>query len=324
MQYTTLGKTGVQVSRLCLGTMNFGAKTPDAEAFRIFDAALANGINFIDTADMYGMPEPGSTESLLGRWFALGEGRREKTVIATKIWNDIRDPYDGANNRGFSAYRVRRHVEDCLRRLQTDHIDLLYMHEFDPYTSWDEIWYTYDCLIREGKVIYAAGSNLADRQLWRAELTAEKHGMPGLACVQNKYNLLNRLEEVDLLPTLRELNIGFLAWSPLCGGVLSGKGMSDASGRRGRAHAQSDMAKFAEQLSAYAVLCRELGLSEANVSTAWLLSNPALTAPIIGARTVEQLEDTCRAAEMKLDAETLARIEEIFPGPGEAPECYRQ
>lgn len=322
MEYTFLGQTGLKVSRLCLGTMNIRNRDDKQAYFRLLDAALDAGINFIDTADMYGRPESGLTEEIIGEWFALGGNRRERTILATKVYNDMLDPIDGANSVGNSAWRMRRKVDDCLKRLKTDYIDLLYMHEYDPNCTWNEVWGTYENLILAGKVIYAGGSNFADRHVWQAQNAAEKRGFLGLTCVQEKYNLIDRMIEVDLMPTLEELNLGLLAWSPLCGGVLSGNNLS-GGGRRSAPHAQHDLAVHHERLERYSALCREIGQSEANVATAWLLANPVLTAPVIGPRTTEQLLDTVKAADLVLSDEVLDKLEEIFPGPGTAPDAYR-
>ena len=324
MEYTYLGQTGLKVSRLCLGTMNIGTATDEKEAFRMMDAALDAGINFFDTADMYGRPNFGLTEEIIGRWFALGGGRREKVIIGTKIYNDMNDPFDGPNNTGTSAWRLKRHVEGCLKRLNTDYIDLLYLHEYDPHCSWAETWGAYENLIASGKVVYAAASNFADRQLWQAQYAARERGFLGLVCMQQKYNLIDRLAEVDMIPSLRELGIGFMAWSPLCGGVLSGRSLNSGGGRRSGAHALRDFELHHDKLEAYSELCRQIGSSEANTATAWLLSNPALAAPVIGPRSAEQLLDTVKSIDIKLSSDVLDRLSRIFPGPGEAPNAYRK
>lgn len=324
MEYTYLGQSGLKVSRLCLGTMNIGGSTDEKESFRMMDAALDAGINFFDTADMYGRPNSGYTERIIGRWFKQGGGRREKVILATKCYNDMEEPLDGPNNVGNSAWRMRRHVDDCLRRLQTDHIDVLYMHEYDPHCTWNEVWATYESMIAQGKVIYAAGSNFGDRHLWQAQHAAEKRNFIGMVCMQQKYNLIDRLVEVDMLPSLKDLGIGLLAWSPLCGGVLSGSSMSSSDGRRNRAHARRDIAAHPEQLAAFSQLCQVIGASEANVATAWLLAKDGVTGPVIGPRTTEQLLDTVKAVDIKLDVDTVSRLEEIFPGPGASPNAYRR
>lgn len=323
MQYTYLGRTGLKVSRLCLGTMNFGNVTEEKEAFRIMDAALDAGINFFDTANVYGWKPRGLTEEIIGRWFAQGGGRREKVVLATKVYGQMDDPLDGPNDfGGLSAYKIRRHLEGSLRRLRTDHIELYQMHHVDRNVSWDELWEVFQTLVQQGKIGYVGSSNFAGWDLVKAQAAAKERNLLGLVSEQHKYSLLCRLPELEVLPAAQDLGIGVIAWSPLDGGLLGGSALKEQKGSR-TVHQQQRIEKHRAQLEAFSALCKELGESEANVALAWVLHHPAMTAPIIGPRTVEQLENCLRAVEIKLDEEVLRKLDEIFPGPGgPAPQAY--
>ncbi|WP_080839672.1 aldo/keto reductase [Cohnella massiliensis] len=324
MQYTYLGRSGLKVSKLCLGTMNFGAETDEKEAFRIMDAALDSGINFFDTANGYGgAGHQGRTEEIIGRWFAQGGGRREKVVLATKFYGIMGDENDGPNDeRGLSAYKLRRHLEGSLRRLRTDHVELYQMHHVDRNVSWDEIWEAYDVALYQGKIGYAGSSNFAGRDLVKAQYEAAKRNKLGLVSEQHKYSLLCRLPELEVLPAAEELGIGVIAWSPLDGGLLGGNALRPLPGSN-RSGNPDRVAKHRPQLEAFEKLAREFGESEANIALAWTLLHPAMTAPIIGPRTQEQLESALKVVDIELDAPTLERLDEIFPGPGgEAPQAY--
>lgn len=324
MEFTYLGKSGLKVSRLCLGTMNFGVDTDEKEAFRIMDAALDAGINFFDTANIYGWGEnSGRTEEIIGRWFAQGGGRRERVVLATKVYGDMHDPFDGPNREGgLSAYKIRRHLEASLRRLQTDHIELYQMHHVDRNVSWDELWESFRIHLAAGKIGYVGSSNFAARDLVKAQYEAKSHRMLGLVSEQHKYSLLCRLPELEVLPAAEEHGLGVIAWSPLDGGLLGGNALKPVEGSR-RASDPKRVEKHRTQLETFAALCRELGESEANVALAWTLVHPAMTAPIIGPRTLQQLEGALRVVELKLDESALKRLDEIFPGPGgDAPRAY--
>ncbi|MBO7748144.1 aldo/keto reductase [Paenibacillus sp. MWE-103] len=318
MQYTYLGKSGLKVSRLCLGTMNFGWTTEEPEAFRIMDAALDAGINFFDTANQYAL---GRTEEIIGRWFKQGGGRRERTVLATKVYNDMHDDHDGPNREaGLSAYKIRRHLEGSLRRLQTDHIELYQMHHIDRNASWDELWNAFEIAAVQGKIGYVGSSNFAGWDIAVAQGEAKARGLLGLVSEQHKYNLLCRLPELEVLPASRSLGLGILPWSPLDGGLLAGAPSGGTARRSGDA---ARVERHRPQLEAFAELCGELGEREDIVALAWLLANPAVTAPVIGVRTLEQFERSLRAAELKLDEPALKRLDEIFPGPGgDAPRAY--
>ena len=328
MKYTYLGRSGMRVSRLCLGTMNFGPNTPEKEAFAIMDKALEAGINFFDTANEYGKHNNGHcgwTEEIIGRWFALGGSRREKVVLGTKVYANMKDETDGPNGTpGLSAYKIRRHIEGSLKRLQTDHVELYQMHHIDRHANWDEIWGAFEMLVSQGKVYYVGSSNFGARHLIYAQTSAEKRNFFGLINEQHKYNLLCRLPELEVLPAARDLGIGITPWSPLFMGLLSGSVLKpvDSIQRSVKYSGKLSDAQVT-QLTAYSELCREVGESESIVALAWLLANPAVTAPIIGPRTLEQLESSLRAVEVELSEDVMKKLDAIFPGPGgESPEAY--
>ena len=324
MKYARLGRSGLKVSKLCLGTMNFGVDTDEKEAYRIMDAAQDAGINFFDTANVYGWGKnAGKTEEIIGRWFAQGGGRREKVVLATKFYGDMSDETDGPNGEGgLSAYKLRRHLEGSLKRLQTDHIELYQMHHVDRNVGWDELWEAFGVAIHQGKIGYVGSSNFAGRDLVKAQYEAKASRTLGLVSEQHKYSLLCRLPELEVLPAAEELGIGVIAWSPLDGGLLSGHALKPVAGSK-RAGNPERVERHRAQLEAFEALCRDIGESEANVALAWTLVHPAMTAPIIGPRTLEQLEGALRVVELELTDDVLRRIDEIFPGPGgSAPKAY--
>lgn len=321
MEYARLGRTGVEVSRLCLGTMNFGPLTTEPDSFAIMDRALEVGINFFDTANVYGQKSgEGVAEQILGRWFAQGGGRREKVVLATKVYGRMGD---GANDRRLSALHVRRACEDSLRRLRTDHIDLYQMHHVDRSTPWEEIWQAMELLVAQGKVIYVGSSNFAGWQIAQASETAARRTFLGLVSEQSLYNLRARTIELEVIPACRAYGLGLIPWSPLGGGLLGGVLEGAREGRRAGKLAAERLEKDRARIEAYEALCRKLGERPADVALAWTLREPVVTAPIIGPRTLAQLESSMRALEVRLDAEARKRLDEIWPGPGgEAPEAY--
>ncbi|NQU22033.1 MAG: aldo/keto reductase [Candidatus Nealsonbacteria bacterium] len=343
MQYTQLGRTGLTVSRLCLGTMNFGTVTSPEDSFAVMDQALDLGINFFDTADVYGKSlGEGITEGIIGQWLANG-GRREKIVLATKVFGPMgHSPLD----RGLSARHIRRACDESLRRLQTDHIDLYQMHHVDRGTTpdavvrllgveqadhrflidhgppWEEIWQAIEQLVTAGKVLYVGSSNFAAWNIARATTLATARNSLGLVSEQSKYSLACRTAELEVVPACRGLGLGLIPWSPLDGGMLAGVLQKLTEGRRAN-YSADKIAKYRPQLEAYDTLCKELGETPADVALAWLLANPVVTAPIIGPRTRQQLTDSLRALSVELSAEVLAKLDEIWPGPGgEAPEAY--
>ena len=326
MKHVHLGRTGLKVSNLCLGTMNFGPHTPEAESFTLMDHALEVGINFFDTADVYGWKTgEGVTEQILGRWFAQGDNRRERTVLATKVFGDmdVAASSDVNKKRGLSARKIIRQCDASLLRLQTDWIDLYQMHHVDRECPFDEIWQAMETLVAQGKVLYVGSSNFAGWDIATAQQTANHRHFLGLVCEQSVYSLDERTVELEVLPACRHYGLGVIPWSPLAGGLLGGALEKKAAGRR----ASEDFAKRVEekraQLEPFEALCKELGEEPANVSLAWLLSNPVVTAPIIGPRTMDQLTSALRATEIKLVPETLKSLDKIWPGPGgEAPNAY--
>ena len=321
MEYTNLGRTGLKVSRLCLGTMNFGPETDEANSFAVMDRACELGLNFFDTANVYGWKVgEGLTEQIVGRWIAQGGGRRERIVLATKVYGKMGE---GVNERRLSAYHIRRACEESLRRLETDHIDLYQMHHVDRETPWDEIWQAFEQLTREGKVIYVGSSNFAGWQIARAQAAATARRFLGLVSEQSLYSLRDRMIELEVVPACRELGIGLIPWSPLSGGMLGGALAGANEGRRASDGQRRKIEKHRPQLEAYESLCAEMGERPADVALAWLLKNPVVTAPIIGPRTMEQLEESARALEIDFSGAVLKRLDEIWPGPGgEAPEAY--
>ncbi|AIE88058.1 aldo/keto reductase [Fimbriimonas ginsengisoli Gsoil 348] len=318
MEYTNLGRTGLKVSRLCLGTMNFGPKTTEPDSFAIMDRALEHGINFFDTADVYGWKKgEGITEQIIGRWFAQGGGRREKTVIATKVYGDMGD---WPNEARLSALHIRRACEASLRRLQTDYIDLYQMHHVFRDSPWEEIWQAYEILVQQGKVIYAGSSNFAGWHITKANEAAKQRHFMGLVSEQSKYSLLERTVEMEVVPACLDYGLGMIPWSPLGGGVLGGR--PEAEGRRTEGWAKDTYEKKGDQLDKWYALCAEIGEQPADAALAWLLHQPVVTAPIIGPRTMAQLDGSLRAVEIKFDADTLKKIDEIFPGFKTSPEHY--
>jgi aryl-alcohol dehydrogenase-like predicted oxidoreductase len=327
MQYAHLGRSGLKVSRLALGTMNFGDATDEAESFKIMDAALDAGINLFDTADVYGGPQSpdmeqgyGLSEEIIGRWLAQRGGRRARIVLATKLYQPMGT---GPNDKYLSAYKIRRAAEDSLRRLQTDHIDLYQMHHVDRSTPWEEIWQAMEQLVREGKVIYVGSSNFAGWQIATAQNAAASRNFLGLVSEQSLYNLTARTIELEVIPALRHYGIGLIPWSPLGGGLLGGVLKKIEGGRRTTPHMQEIIDRHRPQLEAYETLCAEIGKQPADIALAWLLNNPALTATIVGPRTADHLAKNLNAPKVALSEDTLRRLDEIWPGPGgEAPEAY--
>lgn len=321
MQYVQLGRSGVKVSRLCLGTMNFGPETTEADSFAIMDRALELGLNFFDTANVYGWKVgEGWTEQILGRWFAQAGGRREKVVLATKVYGRMGD---WPNQSRLSALHIKRACEESLRRLQTDCIDLYQMHHVDRYTPWDEIWQAMEQLVQEGKILYVGTSNFAGWQLAQGQELARGRHVLGIVSEQSLYNLNERTIELEVIPACMAYGIGLIPWSPLARGLLAGALTPATVGRRADQDLQQQVQKHRTKLEAFERLCRELGERPADVAMAWLLHQPAVTSPIIGPRTLEQLDGTMRVMNLKLAADTLKRLDDVFPGPGgPAPEAY--
>lgn len=320
MQYARLGRTGLKVSRLCLGTMNFGPQTTELDSFAIMDRALAEGINFFDTANVYGFKlGEGVTEQIIGRWLAQGGGRREKVVLATKAFGRMSD---WPNDSRLSARHIRAACEGSLKRLGTDHIDLYQMHHIDRDAPWDEVWQAMSVLVQQGKVLYVGSSNFAGWHIAQANEAARARHFLGLVSEQSLYNLIDRTVELEVIPACQHYGLGFIPWSPLKGGVLGGLTKQN-EGRRTGDLQQRTLAKQREKLELFEAFCKERGQAPADVALAWVLANPVVTAPIVGPRTMAHLEAALRVFEVSLDDAAKKRLDEIFPGPGgPAPEAY--
>lgn len=329
MKYTQLGRTGLEVSRLVLGTMNFGPQTNEADSHAIMDAALDAGVNFFDTANVYGWGEnKGRTEEILGTWFAKGGERRDKVVLATKVYGNMAAEGDAwPNHHKLSALNIRRAVDASLKRLQTDHIDLYQFHHIDRATPVEEIWQAIDVLIQQGKILYAGSSNFVSWKIAQTNETAKRLGSYGLVSEQCLYNLAERRAEMEVIPAAQEYGLGVIPWSPLHGGLLGGVirkereggAARSASGRSGDALANTTVRA---QIQAYEDLLEKHGLEPGEVGLAWLLTRPGVTGPISGPRTREQLDSAVRAVDLELSDEVLAALDEIFPGPGPSPEAF--
>jgi len=320
MRNRRLGRTALKVSELCLGTMNFGPNTTEADSFELLDHALDNDIDFVDTADQYGGSlGVGATETIIGNWLGQGGGRREQIVLATKLYEPMSDR---PNDRGLSARHIRLACDASLRRLQTDHIDLYQMHHIDRSAPWDEVWQAMETLVAQGKISYVGSSNFAGWTVAQANEAAASRHFLGLVSEQSLYNLAERTVELEVIPACEAYGVGVLPWSPLAGGLLAGVLSADDVGRRASPQMHERVAAMRPQLEAWEELCSELGESSATVGIAWLLHQPAVTAPIVGPRTMEQLDDALRAPSVRLTDDVLRRLDEIFPGPGPAPEAY--
>jgi len=321
MDHTHLGRSGLSVSRLCLGTMNFGPETSEEDSHTIMDRAHEHGINFFDTANVYGWKTgEGVTEQIIGRWFASGGGRRERTVIATKLYGGMGD---WPNETFLSALNIRRACDASLKRLQTDYIDLYQMHHVDRSTPWEEIWEAMSVLRQQGKILYVGSSNFAGWHIAAAQEAAKSRHFLGLTSEQSIYNLLKREVELEVIPACEHYGLGLIPWSPLNGGLLGGVLRKEREGsRRSSGRAKEALEEKREIVGAYEDFCEELGEEPADVGLAWLLHQKAVTAPIIGPRTAEQLDGSLRALEITLGEKELTRLDEIAPGHKPAPEDY--
>ena len=319
MDFTSLGRTGLQVSRLCLGTMNFGPRTSEEDAHAIMDVAHEVGINFFDTANRYGS-EPGETETIIGNWFARGGGRRERTVIATKVYGEMGSwPNEGK----LSALNIRRALDASLRRLQTDYVDLYQFHHIDRNTPWEEIWQAIEVAVQAGKILYAGSSNFAGWHIADAQAAAARRNLMGLVSEQSLYNLLVRDIELEVVPAAERYGLGIIPWSPLQGGLLGGVIKKENTGvRRLEGRAAQSLVEHRDEIQAYEDLAEEVGVEPGTLGLAWLLTRPAVTAPIIGPRTRDQLDSALSAVELSLSPEHRRRLDEIFPGRKTAPEDY--
>ncbi|RBM17766.1 aldo/keto reductase [Streptomyces sp. PT12] len=326
MEYAQLGRTGLKVSRIVLGTMNFGMHTDEADSHAIMDAALADGVNFFDTANVYGGDAGrGRTEEIVGSWFARGGGRRDKVVLATKVYGSMEAGGAPAwpNHDRLSAASVRRAVEGSLRRLGTDHIDLYQFHHIDRNTPFDEIWQAIDVLVQQGKILYAGSSNFGGWHIAKANETAARRGSLGLVSEQCLYNLIERRAEAEVIPASRDYGLGVIPWSPLASGLLGGVLRKEAEGgdvkRSARALADSALR---ERIQAYEDLVAKHDLDPGEVALAWLLTRPGITGPIIGPRIQAQLDAAVRATRLTLSEDLLSSLDDIFPPVGPSPESF--
>src|SRR5215212_9433648 len=325
MGYVHLGRSGLMVSRIGLGTMNFGHTADESTSFAIMDAAIDAGINFVDTADVYGGPQTpdmakgyGISEEIIGRWLKRS-GRRDDIVLATKVYQPMGL---GPNDRRLSAYHIRRACEASLRRLRTDHIDLYQMHHVDRATPWEEIWQAMEQLVRDGKISYVGSSNFAGWDVALAQCAASARHFLGLTSEQSLYNLAVRTVELELIPALRSLGIGLVPYSPLHAGLLAGVLETATEGTISSDSMQDRIKAHRDQLEAYEGLCRELSAKPADVALAWLLRNPVVSTTVVGAMTIEELQADLGALSVQLDDEVVERLDRIWPGAGEAPQAY--
>ena len=323
MEYRQLGRSALQVSELCLGTMNFGPRTPASESFEILNEAVGAGINFIDTANQYGGElGVGSTEKILGRWFAEDKSRRDQVVLATKV----HEPMSGrVNDRGLSARHIQMACDASLKRLGVDHIDLYQMHHIDRSAPIEEIWQAMERLLTQGKITYVGSSNFPGWAIARANEKANARHQLGLVSEQSLFNLIERRVELEVMPACREYGLGLIPWSPLAGGLLANsdeKQEAKGAGRRNSVDMIKAMTQRSEQLRQYRVLCQKLGESPSAIALSWLLHQPCVSATIVGPANVDQLKSVLHVPQIRLDVSTLKQLDEIFPPCGEAPEAY--
>lgn len=306
-----VGDKGLFITRLALGTMNFASRTSPEESYKIMDLAFDQQINLWDTANGYGGPAGvGATEKVIGEWIAQNPGKRDKFVLATKVFAPMGAwPMQGK----LSAKHIMASCEDSLRRLQTDYLDILQMHHVDRNAPMEESMQAFEVLTQQGKIRYVGSSNYAGWHIAKWNELAARRNFLGLVSEQCVYNLLNRTVELEVLPACEGYGMGVLPWSPLSGGLLAGILEKTEGGRRASDRTQEELEKVRPQIEQYEALCKDLGLAPAVVALAWLLHQPAVTAPIIGPRTVEQLESAFKAVEVDLDEETLKKLDEIFP-----------
>ena len=323
MEYRQLGRSALQVSELCLGTMNFGPRTPASESFEILNEAVGAGINFIDTANQYGGElGVGATEKILGRWFAEDKSRRDQVVLATKV----HEPMSGrVNDRGLSARHIQMACDASLKRLGVDHIDLYQMHHIDRSAPIEEIWQAMERLVTQGKITYVGSSNFPGWAIARANEKANARHQLGLVSEQSLFNLIERRVELEVMPACREYGLGLIPWSPLAGGLLANsdeKQDEKGVGRRGSVDMIKAMTQRSEQLRQYRVLCQKLGESPSAIALSWLLHQPCVSATIVGPANVDQLKSVLHVPQIRLDVSTLKQLDEIFSPCGEAPEAY--
>lgn len=319
MKYRTLGHSDLRISNLCLGTMNFGPRTTEEESFEILNKALDSGINFVDTANQYGGHlGVGTTEKILGKWFAENRTRRDKVVLATKVYEPMSDD---PKDRGLSQQHILEACDASLRRMGVDHVDLYQMHHIDRAIPLEETWGAMEKLITQGKVRYVGTSNFPGWAIAKASEQALSRNQFQLVSEQSLYNLVERRVELEVLPACRAYQMGMIPWSPLAGGLLAGKDGGNG-GRRQSEDTRRAFAKHVDQLTDFEALCGDLGYSQGSVALAWLLHQPGVAATIIGPASCEQLVSSLDVPDITMSEQVLARIDEIFPAQGEAPEAY--
>jgi len=324
MQYARLGRAGIRVSRLALGTMNFGWHTEESTAHTIMDAALDAGINFFDTANIY---SGGASEEIIGRWLGKDASRRGKVVLTTKLYIPTEE---WPNFGGLSALNIRRAVEESLRRLDVEYIDLLQFHHIDRDTTFEEVWEATERLVADGKLLYAGTSNFAGWHIAAAAEAAARRHFLGPVSEQSVYNLMERTVELEVLPAAQHYALGFLPWSPLAGGLLAGSQRKLDEGRArddssllGHGARAAHIEALRQALTAYTDLAAALDTTPTVLALAWLLSRPGVTAPVLGPRTLEHLTGSLPAVDLSISNEISARLDALFPGPGgPAPEAY--
>jgi len=304
------------VSRFCLGLENLYVHKVigEEEAISILDEALNLGINFFNIGGA-------SLQELIGHWLSLDKGRRAQVVLATFARNETTEP----DLTPYTILNIRQSCDKSLRRLNTDYIDLIqFEHRCD--TPWDDIWQASEQLVRSGRVINVGSANFAAWQIAQGNEAAQNRGFKGFVTEQSVYNLLQRTIELEVIPACASYGMGILPWSPLCSGLLAGNAPSNSKGRRAADQIFQELhERHRQKLEAYSHLCQERGYAQAEVSLAWLLRNPVVTAPIVGPRTVDQLKQLTKAAEMSLCQELLDKLDAVFPGVGAggpAPEAY--
>jgi len=313
MRYTNLGKSNLKVSRICLGTMHFGDRTQEDEAVKIMDRALDMGINFWDTANVYPGPgRRGDSETIIGRYFQSHKGSRDRVVLATKVNGPMEDVVDPNYERGISAFKVCKHVDDSLERLQTDRIDLYQVHHFDRSITLEEFWGMFEKLVADGKVLYMGSSNFPGWGLAKFQAAAIQRGFMGLISEQTMYSLLCRWPELEVLPAALGMGIGVISYMPLAGGILTAKVQSEAGSRTASVENEYGVLISSDQIKAFQTLCSDLDESPVAVAIAWTLVQPAVSSAVVGVRKLAHLDDIARASELDLNEETLKRLNEIF------------
>lgn len=313
MNYANLGRSNLKVSRICLGTMHFGVYTSKEESFAIMDKCLELGINFFDTANVYGGEQRGRTEEIMGEWFALGGARRESVVLASKVYGNMTAKPPINEEAGISSYKIRKHLAASLKRLQTDHLDLYQVHHIDKSISLEEFWGTFEQIISKGETLYIGSSNFSAWGLTKFQMAGLERGNVGLISEQTMYNLLCRYPELELLPAAKDMGVGVIPYMPIAGGLLAGKRKSEAGSRTAQVESEYGFELSQNKMfEDFSKLCAEIGEKEHHVSIAWTLHNPAVTSAIVGIRTLKHLENIEKAVELKLEPDILARLDEIF------------